>query len=240
MARHSVRLGALAIGAAALLAGCGGGMPAQDEDEPTGEFPVIVTEASFPEQQSLAQDSSLVIDVRNVGDETIPNINVTVNGFDRKLRDPLNESQIDPSVAAPARPVFVVDRSPQEFPAEDERGTEANASLVDREVEVPYGRKTAYVDTYSLGELPPGKRARFRWNVSAVEAGEFRLRYQVNAGLDGNAVAVSEGGEPLNGTFTGAIEDTAPPASVASDGDTIVNRQASPSGSGGRGVILGD
>jgi hypothetical protein len=236
VARHAVRLGVLALGATLLLAGCGGGMPAQDEDEPTGEFPLIVTEASFPTQQRLADDSSLVVDVRNVGDETVPNINVTVTGFDRKLRDPLNESQIDPSVAAPARPVFVLDRSPQEALAEK---TEENPSLVDREVEVPYGRKTAYVDTYSLGELPPGEDARFRWDVSAVEAGGFKVRYQVNAGLDGKAVAVSQGGEPLTDTFTGVITDTPPPASVAGDGQ-IVNRQASPSGAGGSGVILGD
>lgn len=236
MARNSVRRGALVLGAAVLVAGCGS-VPAQDEDEPTGEFPLIVTEASFPEQQRLAEDSSLVVDVRNVGDETVPNINVTVTGFDKKLRNPVNESEIDPSVAAPARPVFVVDRSPQEIPPQK---PDDNASLVDREVEVPYGRKTAYVDTYSLGELPPDERARFRWDVSAVEAGEFKIRYQVNAGLDGKAVAVSEGGEPLSGTFTGAITDTPPPASVAGNGETIVNQRANPSGAGGEGVILGD
>lgn len=237
MARQSVRRGALVMGGALLLAGCGGGMPPQDENEPEGEFPLSVTRASFPERQSLAKDSSLVIDVRNVGDETVPNINVTVSGFDRKLRNPVNEAEIDPSVAAPARPVFVVDKSPQEFSVEQ---PDANASLVDREVYVPYGRKTAYVDTYSLGELPPGENARFRWDVSAVEAGEFKVRYQVNAGLDGKAVAVSQGGKPLTGDFTGAIDSRPPPASVASDGETIVNQPASPTGGGGRGVVLGD
>ena len=237
MARKSVRRGALALGAALLVAGCGGGMPAQDEDEPEGEFPVSVSQARFPESQSLAQDSSLVIDVRNVGDETVPNINVTVTGFDRKLQNPENPAEVDPSVAAPARPVFVLDKSPVEFLRDR---SEANASLVDREVNPTYGRKTAYVDTYSMGELPPGDRARFRWDVSAVEAGEFQIRYEVNAGLDGNAIAVSEGGQPLAGTFTGAIDPTPPPASIADDGETIVNQRADPIGGGGRGVILGD
>ena len=237
MGKERLGLGALALGAALLAAGCGGGMPAQDEDEPQAEFPLAVTEASFPERQSLAEKSSLVIDVRNVGHETVPNVNVTVSGFDRKLRNPVNPSEIDPNVAAPARPIFVVDRSPQEFSLEP---NPPNDSMVDREVNVPYGRKPAYVDTYSLGELPPGENARFRWNLSAVEPGEFKVRYQVNAGLDGKAVAVSQGGEPLSGTFAGAIDPKSPPASIASDGETVVNERANPIGGGGRGVILGD
>lgn len=240
MARQNGRLGAPALGAALLLAGCGGGMPAQNENEPEGEFPVVVTEASFPTSQSLAQDSSLVIDVRNVGDETVPNVNVTVDGFGRKLRDPLNPAEIDPSVADPERPVFVVDKSPVEFLRDPGQGEQ---SLVDREVNPPQGaerRGSSFVNTYSLGELPPDENARFRWNLSAVEPGEFKIRYQVNAGLDGNAVAVSEGGEPLSGTFTGAIDPTPPPARVSSDGETVVNEEAKPIGGGGRGVILGD
>jgi hypothetical protein len=235
-----VRRGALALGAALLVAGCGGGMPAQDEDEPEGEFPLAVTEASFPENQSLAQDSSLVIDVRNVGNETVPNINVTVTGFDRKLKDPLNPAENDPSVADPSRPVFVVDKSPVEFLRDPPEGEQ---SLVDREVNPPEGherRGTSYVNTYSLGELAPDDNARFRWDLSAVEEGEFKVRYEVNAGLDGNAVAVSDGGEPLSHTFTGVIESTPPPASIASDGKTIVKEQAKPIGGGGGGVILGD
>lgn len=202
-----------------MLAGCGV-LPAQDEDEPEGEFQVRVDEASFPEKQTLAKDSRLEIEVRNVGDRTIPNINVTVHGFDRKVRDPADPSQVDPELADPSRSVFVVDKSPVEFLRSR---PPADQSLVDREVNPPYGRETAYVDTYSLGELAPDERAVFRWDVSAVQAGPFRLTYEINAGLDGKAEAVSEGGEPLSGSFEGVIADAPPQAKVSeADGETII------------------
>ena len=40
-----------------------------------------VVEAKFPEDQKLAKSSDLVVTVRNAGDDTIPNIAMTVNGL---------------------------------------------------------------------------------------------------------------------------------------------------------------
>ena len=65
------------------LAGCGGG-ERQDENEASGDFPVEVVKASFPEKQKLAKSSELVVTLRNAGHETIPNIGLTVNGFDER------------------------------------------------------------------------------------------------------------------------------------------------------------
>ena len=73
-ARHSV------------LSACGsqhGGRP-PGQDEPSGNFPVEVIEASFPLQQKLAESSTMKIVVRNAGDEAIPNIAVTVQCTDSK------------------------------------------------------------------------------------------------------------------------------------------------------------
>lgn len=202
-----------------LLAGCGA-PPAQDEDEPEGEFRVDVVRAEFPERQKLAKDSQLVIQVENPSDkETIPDANVTVQGFSRKLKDPTDPDEVDPTVANPSRPVFIVDKSPIEFQRDRNAGKQ---SLVDREVNPPEGRDTVYVNTYSLGELGPGDRAVFRWNVSAVEPGPFRIRYEVNAGLDGLAVAVGKNGEQPTGTFSGEVSDDSPAAKVGADGETIV------------------
>jgi hypothetical protein len=218
VARVAWRRGALLGGAALLLAGCGS-MPAQDENEPAGEFRVDVVRAEFPEEQKLAKDSQLEIVVRNAGKETVPDINVSVHGFSRKLRDPNDPDAIDPTVANPERPVFIVDKSPIEFLRDRNAGKQ---SLVDREVNPPAGAETAYVDTYSLGELLPGGRAVFRWDLSAVEAGPYRIRYEVNAGLDGRAIAITEDDEQPSGTFSGEISDTSPAARVADDGETIV------------------
>ena len=59
------------------IAACGGG-ERQDEDEPEGEFPVQIVNAEFPTKQRLAQTSELLITVSNAGDETIPNLALTV------------------------------------------------------------------------------------------------------------------------------------------------------------------
>lgn len=198
--------------------GCGP-LPRQDANEPEGEFPVEVS-ANFPERQSLARDSRLVIEVRNTGEETIPEVNVEVDGFSELQRDPLDPSQSDPSLANPTRPVFVVEQAPIEFLRE--RPPE-NQSLIDREVDPPYGKGTAYVGTYSLGELEPDETATFRWDVSAVDPGHYRIDWRVNAGLDGRAIAVLEdSGDAPEGTFEGTIASTPPLAKVAEDGETVV------------------
>src|SRR3954470_8649504 len=69
------------------LAGCGGG-ERQDENEPSGNFPVEVVKSSFPEKQKLAKSSDLVVTVRNAGRDTIPDIGLTIDGFDSRSKQP--------------------------------------------------------------------------------------------------------------------------------------------------------
>ena len=166
---------AFAAVAAALTAGCGGTTAKgdrQDKDEPEGDFPVSVEEATFPLKQDLAQSSTMKVVVRNAGDREIPNIAVTVqcprtkngqNGsFDRQIA---SQSQADNN-----RPNFVVDTIP---------GSERPAS---RQRLDPLERSSAYVNTYTLGKLAPNRTATFEWKVTAVRAGQFRLCYRVAGG----------------------------------------------------------
>src|SRR5829696_9148913 len=118
---------ALALCGVAVLAGCGGG-DRQDEDEPEGDFAVDVTRASFPEKQKLAQSSDLVINVRNAGDRKIPNVAVTVEGF--------NFASQQLGLADAQRPQFAVNGVPREIGGFPEA---KNAT--------PLGCDTAYVDT---------------------------------------------------------------------------------------------
>ena len=71
-------MGLVAAMGSLLLAACGGG-ERQDEDEPEGEFPVAIVDAEFPAKQRLAQTSDLILAVRNDGDETIPDLAITIN-----------------------------------------------------------------------------------------------------------------------------------------------------------------
>jgi hypothetical protein len=186
------------------LAGCGGG-ERQDENEASGNFPVEVVNASFPEKQKLAKSSDLVVTVRNAGQETIPNIGLTVNGFDERKKDP--------DLADADRPVFAIN------------GVQVRiAGFPESKDASPRGCDTAYVDTWACGPLKANETKTFKWSVTAVRAGDYKIRWRVNAGLDGKANAVAAGGgPPPRGVFAGTISNTAPTVRVADDGHTIVN-----------------
>jgi hypothetical protein len=184
--------------------GCGGG-ERQDENEPEGNFPVEVVRATFPERQKLAKSSDLVVTVRNAGNDTIPNIAMTVNGFD--------ERKNDPDLADPSRPVFALNGVQVEI-----------AGFPEAKDASPRGCDTAYVNTWACGPLKPDEQRTFRWSVTAVKAGDFKIDWRVAAGLDGKAKAVAAGGGPApRGRFSGTISDEAPDVRVADDGKTIVS-----------------
>jgi hypothetical protein len=194
---------ALAVAGVVAAAGCGGA-ERQDEDEPEGRFAVEVVRASFPEDQKLAKSSSLVITVRNAGNKTVPNVAVTVDGF--------NFRKADPELADPERPQFVINGRPREIGGFPEA---KDAS--------PLGCDTAYVNTWACGPLAAGKQKTFRWSVTAVEAGDFEINWRVAAGLDGKAKAVStDSRKAPSGTFSGQVSDEAPEVRVADDGETVV------------------
>jgi hypothetical protein len=184
--------------------GCGGG-ERQDADEPAGEFPVRVLNARFPERQKLAQSSDLVITVRNAGTETIPNIALTVDGFDYR--------KDDPDLADRVRPRFAINGVPVEI-----------AGFPEAKDATPRGCDTAYVNTWACGSLRPDAQTTFRWSVTAVRAGPFKIDWQVAAGLDGKAKAVSAGGGAApRGSFAGSVSSRPPQARIGEDGRTIVS-----------------
>jgi hypothetical protein len=186
------------------FAGCGGG-ERQDENEPEGDFPVEVVRATFPEQQKLAMSSDMTVTVRNAGEETIPNIAVTVDGFDKR--------KTDPDLADQSRPVFALNGVQIEI-----------AGFPEAKDASPRGCDTAYVNTWACGRLKPDDQRTFRWSVTAVQAGDFKIDWRVAAGLDGKAKAVAAGGGPApRGQFSGTISDVAPDVRVADDGKTIVS-----------------
>jgi hypothetical protein len=194
-------LGALCAALALSLAACGD--EKQDENEPEGRFRVDIVDASFPIEQKLAKRSELNITVRNAGEETVPNIAVTVNGFDVKLE---NENLADPS-----RPVFVINGKPREI-----------GDFAESKDLAPEGGDTAYVNTWALGPLRADQEKTFTWNVTAVRAGSYKIEYEVAAGLDGKAKAVDAEGVTPRGTFIGTVDDTPPDTRVAEDGVTVI------------------
>jgi hypothetical protein len=86
------------------IAGCGGGAR-QDASEPSGTYRVAIVRASFPARQRLAAPARLVVEVRNAGRKTVPDVAVTVDSFStRSERTDLADAQ---------RPVWVIDAPPE-------------------------------------------------------------------------------------------------------------------------------
>jgi hypothetical protein len=195
-------VGVLTCSAAIALGACGG-EERQDENEPKGRYKVEVVDAEFPQDQKLAKNSKLRIAVRNVDSRTIPNVSVTLKGFERRSDAP--------GLAERKRPVFVINAIRKRL-----------GGLADTRPDAPGHADLALVDTWALGRLRPGQTKVFRWNVTAVQAVPYRLSYTVSAGLDGKARAVTATGERPSGLFIGTIEDAPPDVRVADDGRTIV------------------
>jgi hypothetical protein len=195
-------LGAFAVVGLFSIGACGGG-ERQDENEPEGNFRVDVVRASFPKKQSLAQKTALVITLRNADDETVPNIAVTVDGFEFRSQEP--------DVADPARPRFAVNGVPREI-----------GGFPEAKDTTPPGCETAYVNTWACGPLRPGREKTLRWSVTPVKAGSYDIRWRVAAGLNGKAKAVADGGGAPTGSFSGTVSAAAPKARVADDGKTVI------------------
>jgi hypothetical protein len=130
---------------------------------------------------------------------------ITVKNVDRRTIPDIvvtvksfDRKKDDPTLADPSRPVFVVNRGPE-------------------------GGETASVDTYGLGPLKPGEQKTFSWNVTAVQAGPYKISWEMAAGLNGKAKAVpGEGSAPTRGVFRGTIDEKPPQTKVAEDGKTVV------------------
>jgi len=105
--------------------------------------------------------------------------------------DSFNRNSTQPDLADASRPVFIVNEGPR-------------------------GGNTANQSTSAFGqELKPGQVATFKWNVTAVQAGAYKIKWTVSAGLFGKAVAVdSAGRKNPHGFFIGKISNAAPHSTV--------------------------
>jgi hypothetical protein len=205
--------------AALVLTACGGGAR-QDATEPSGNFPVAVSTATFPASQRLAERTHLVLDVRNAGSATIPNVAVTICNVTCAYNAPPGEGTSAaafaqnlqmPGLANPSRPVWIIDRPPGPCIAGCKPGSSG----------APGGAVTAYSNTWALGALAPGQTARFDWAVTAVAPGRHVVAWEVAAGLNGKARAVTGSGSLPQGTFRVTIH-TAPAQTYVNDKGQVV------------------
>jgi hypothetical protein len=196
--------GLLAGVSAFALVACGGGGERQDADEPEGEYPVDVVTAKFPNRQRLADTKDLRLGVENIGDETIPNLAVTIfidDGAAGSFKVRLEQ----PGLENPNRPVWVLD---EKYPRLKGESRPEGSSPGD----------VAQTNTFAFGPLEPGEEREMIWRLAPVRAGTYTVNYEIAAGLSGKAQAVTADGSEPTGKFVVTISSKPPKATVNNAG----------------------
>jgi len=168
---------------AALAAGCGGGSRQDAAERPAG-YTMKIVHASFPTTQTISRPTRFELEVKNAGSRTVPTVAVTVDSFDY--------TSDYAELAADKRPVWAIERGP---------GAIASPPVETQNVSVPGGGQTAYLNTWALGALAPGKTRTFVWRVVPVKSGTYTVRYAVAAGLAGKARTRLASGAAVQGQF---------------------------------------
>jgi hypothetical protein len=197
---------ALLAVAALLLNGCG--ESSSDANETGGKYRVDVTGVSFPPKQRLGQTSLLHLGVRNTGTKTVPALTVTITiagkaGADSSLPFGIHDPQ--PGLAQSDRPVWVLAQTYPRFVGSSEPG----------------GATTSNRKTFSFGPLKPNQSTAAVWKLSAVRPGKYTLLYTVDAGLNGEATAVTAKGKTPGGSIAAEITRELPETEVTDSGEVV-------------------
>ena len=192
------------------LVACGGGSERQDADEPEGDFAVDVVTAKFPNRQRLADTTDLRLGVENTGDETVPDLAVTIF-LDDGASGSFNIRLDQPDLANPNRPVWVLeDKYPRLAGEPRPPGSSPGA--------------VAQTNTYAFGPLDPDERREMIWRVTPVRGGTYTVNYEIAAGLTGKAKAVTADGSKPGGKFVVTISTKPPKARVNDEGKVEIER----------------
>jgi hypothetical protein len=218
--RHRLR-GAkakIATGTAAFALACGasacGGEERPDVAEPSGDFPVQVAKAKFPKRQLLVETSDLELKIKNVGDQTIPDLAVTIYttlasaATSEPKADGSFSTRVDqPNLADPNRPVWILE---QGYPKLITPGV----TLKNLGQAPAAGAAAAQTDTFQFGAVRSGEGKDIVWRVTPVRAGTYTVHYEVAAGLHGKAKAVTAESSPVKGEFAVTITSKTPQTCV--------------------------
>jgi hypothetical protein len=203
IARRGLAALSAAVLGGAILAACGGGTR-QDANEPSGDFPVQITRATFPGRQQLAVTTNLVLVVQNTGQKPIPDLAITIS-TDPHADESFSVRSPQQGLAIPSRPAWVLEQGYPKLLGET----------------APAGAETAESKTYSFGPLPAGASKAMVWRVTPSIAGTYTVDYRVAAGLEGKAKAVTADGSIPEGQFAVVISDVPPQTHIDASGQVV-------------------
>ena len=141
---------------------------------------------------------------------------MTIYTGDVKGGGPFSIRSDQPGLADPNRPVWILENGYPKLldPGEDEADLAAAPTA---------GAEAAQTDTFAFGPLAAGESKRIFWQVTPVEAGTYTVHYELAAGLNGKAKAVTDDGSPVEGEFVVTISDKPPQARVNEAGQVEIN-----------------
>ena len=217
------------------VSACGGGQR-QDVTERSANFPVQVTKAKFSNHQRLAETADLKLAIKNVGDQTIPDLAVTIYTVDTNGSGSVRQKagvtatgsgqgsfniRLDnPNLANPNRPAWVLE---DEYP---KLLNPPGVTVKNLSKAPTAGAVAAQTDTFHFGAVPSGEQKDIDWRVTAVRAGTYTVHYEVAAGLQGKAKAVTTDGSPVKDEFVVTITSKSPQTCV--DGGGRVTTRCGP------------
>jgi hypothetical protein len=206
-----VVLALLAAGAGA----CGDDAERQDADEPAGKFPLEVSSAKFRTEQRLAQTSDLELAIENAGSEDVPDLAVTIFTGEQPASGSFSVRSDQPGLADPNRPVWILEPGYPKL---------VTSGVKDLDQAPSAGAEAAQTNTFSFGPLPPGDSREIVWRLTPIQAGTYTVHYELAAGLQGKAKAVTEDGSPVEGEFVVTITDKPPRARVNEAGQVEITQ----------------
>jgi hypothetical protein len=232
------------------IVACGGG-ERQDVDEPEGEFPVDVVSASFPSKQRLAQTSDLTLSVANTGEETIPDLAITI-WTDAEAAPGSETGGTDTQTGGTGTDATGTGASEESGPVASGSfsvlSEQADLAIPSRPVwilEQGYpklagqtqsaGAEAAQTDTFSFGALEPNETREILWRVTPVQPGTYTVHYRIAAGLQGKAVAITDDGSVPEGEFVVVISDVPPQTRVDDSGRVVPIQKGDIIGQAGTG-----
>jgi hypothetical protein len=203
------------------LSACGSGQ-SQDVSEPVGKFPVTVTQARFPTHQRVSERTDLVLGIKNAGKRRVPDLAVTIYTGETKASQSFDIRTDQANLANPSRPVWILENGYPKL-----LGNGVTIANVNRAPTA--GATAAQTDTFQFGPLKPGQGKNVLWRVTPAQTGTYTVHYEVAAGLQGNAKAVTPGGAPVKGEFVVTITSK-PPQTCVSGGGQVVSGNCQLSG----------
>ncbi len=212
-ARASIAAGTAALALTWGVSACGGG-ERQDVTEPSGNFPVQVAKAKFPKRQKLVETSNVELKIKNVGEGTIPDLAVTIYTTSTPAATgepkPAGSFKVrldQPNLADPNQPVWILEEG---YPKLITPGV----TLKEIAKAPSAGAAAAETDSFQFGAVRSGESRDIVWRVTPVRAGTYTVHYEVAAGLQGKAKAVTVDGGPVKGEFPVTITSKSPETCV--------------------------